>query len=195
MIDKMFGNNFVKNKFLEGLSDDCKVRLLTNCAPINIAAGDYVYSSNQVADKGTDGSPVYLIISGRVSCRLTRNVCFKQYISGSYFGDVDAFNHIPRLFSVRAEEPVVVAVLERDKVMEVLHSDRPSELAVLTRTLRRYLSYKLALKKIIPFNKIMMQNEWWDEQDFLEEEHVNLKINRFLELIRADMVSPSKRDL
>lgn len=54
MLDKMFGNDFVKNKFLEGLSDDSKVKLLTSCLPINIAAGDYVYSCNQVADKGSD---------------------------------------------------------------------------------------------------------------------------------------------
>ena len=87
----------------------------------------------------------------------------KYYTQGSYFGDIDALNHMRRLFTVRAEEPLKLAVLDRDQLEQVLSSDPSNRLVVREKTLKRYISYLQALKKIKHFFKVSRTNEWWDD--------------------------------
>jgi CRP-like cAMP-binding protein len=107
----------------------------------------------------------------------------KYYTEGSYFGDIDALNHMRRLFTVRAEEPLKLAVLDRDQLEQVLSSDPSNRLVVREKTLKRYISYLQALKKIKHFFRISRSNEWWDEQQKDFEKPINKKVEKWLEVI------------
>ena len=124
-----------------------------------------------------------MIISGKVSCRLPGGICIKYYTQGSYFGDIDALNHMRRLFTVRAEEPLKLAVLDRDQLEQVLSSDPSNRLVVREKTLKRYISYLQALKKIKHFFRISRSNEWWDEREKDFEKPINKKVGKWLEEI------------
>jgi len=127
---------------------------------------------------------VYLIIAGKVSCRLARNVSFKSYISGSYFGDLEIFNQSQRLFSVLAEEPLTLAVIERDDFFHVMKNYPQDHLRILKKVSLRYLKYRCSLRKIQSFKLINMNNEWWEESED-ETEHVNKKISQWIDLIKS----------
>jgi len=116
VMESTFDRRFLSNSFFDRLSHEVQFELLKCCTPKTVKAGEYVYSHNQSSDK------IFLIISGRVSCLLSGGVCFKTYVEGSYFGDLDSLNHMRRLFTVRAEEPLKLAVLDRDQLEQVLSS-------------------------------------------------------------------------
>jgi CRP-like cAMP-binding protein len=124
-----------------------------------------------------------LIISGKVSCRLPGGICIKYYTQGSYFGDIDALNHMRRLFTVRAEEPLKLAVLDRDQLEQVLSSDPSNRLVVREKTLKRYISYLQALKKIKHFFRVSKANEWWEEQEREQEKSINKLIEEWLNVV------------
>jgi CRP-like cAMP-binding protein len=107
----------------------------------------------------------------------------KYYTQGSYFGDIDALNHMRRLFTVRAEEPLKLAVLDRDQLEQVLSSDPSNRLVVREKTLKRYISYLQALKKIKHFFRISRSNEWWDDREKDFEKPINKKVEKWLEVI------------
>lgn len=119
-----------------------------------------------------------------MSCRLARNVSFKSYISGSFFGDLEIFNQSLRRFSVLAEEPLALAVIERDAFFQVLKNYPRDELRILNKVSRRYLKYKYSLGKIQSFKLINMNNEWWEESED-EAEHVNKKISQWIDLVKS----------
>lgn len=111
---------------------------------------------------------VYLILSGRVSCRLDRDVSFKTYIEGSYFGDIEVLNQSRRLFSVKADEAVTLAVIDRQVLESIFIQNTDFASIFIQRTLKRYLSCKRSIKKIRFFRKITKNNDWWEENQ--EEE-------------------------
>jgi CRP-like cAMP-binding protein len=119
-----------------------------------------------------------------VSSRLARNISFKSYVSGSYFGDLEIFNQSLRMFSVLAQEPLVLAVIERDDFFHVLKNYPQDLQLILDKVNRRYLKYKYSLLKIQSFKLINMNNEWWEESED-EAEHVNKKISQWIDLVKS----------
>lgn len=119
-----------------------------------------------------------------MSSRLARNISFKSYVSGSYFGDLEIFNQSLRMFSVLAQEPLVLAVIERDNFFHVLKNYPQDLQLILDKVNRRYLKYKYSLLKIQSFKLINMNNEWWDESED-EAEHVNKKISQWIDLVKS----------
>ncbi len=110
-------------------------------------------------------------MSGRASCLLKGGLCLKTFTKGSYFGDIDALNHMRRLFTVRAEEPLKLAVL----------------------TLKRYISYLQALKKIKHFFKVSRTNEWWDDAAATQNvKPINCLVEEWLNMV-VDIESHKKQ--
>ena len=88
-----------------------------------------------------------------------------------------------RLFTVRAEEPLKLAVLDRDQLEQVLSSDPSNRLVVREKTLKRYISYLQALKKIKHFFRVSKANEWWEEQEREQEKSINKLIEEWLNVV------------
>ena len=105
---------------------------------------------------------VYLLLSGKVNCLLGRNICFKKYVEGSYFGDIEFMGRMRRLFSIRAEVPTVLVALPTCKIEEVFKSHHQSLLNQWRRTIKRYLHFKLSMRKAFFYRKITNNSDWWD---------------------------------
>ena len=104
---------------------------------------------------------------GRVDCLLGRNICFKKYIKGSYFGDIEFVGGMRRLFSVRAETATTLIAIPVDALKEVYKMYPQCQLQQWRNTLMRYLYYKEAHKRASFFSKITYNDEWWEkENDF-----------------------------
>ena len=175
VMESTFDRKFLSNSFFKGLAHEAQFELLKCCTPKTVMAGEYVYSHNQSSDK------IFLIISGRVSCLLSGGVCFKTYVEGSYFGDLDSLNHMRRLFTVRAEEPLKLAVLDRDQLEQVLSSDPSNRLVVREKTLKRYISFTHSISKIKHFMHIGMAHDFWEEEtQSLGADSVNWKVHKWL---------------
>ena len=96
-----------------------------------------------------------------------------------------------RLFTVRAEEPLKLAVLDRDQLEQVLSSDPSNRLVVREKTLKRYISYLQALKKIKHFFKVSRNNEWWEETRSTFVKPINRLVEEWLDLV-VDIESRKK---
>ncbi len=126
---------------------------------------------------------VYLILTGRVSCRLKKNQSCKEYVSGSYFGDFDGLNNRSRLFSAKAEEPLHLIVIDRDELEMVLEEDPSSRLAFLKRTIRRFIDCKKVMNKLNRFNLLTERCDWWNEQETEDQtDSINIKIEKWIKL-------------
>lgn len=136
-----------------------------------------------------------MILAGRVSCRLKRNQSCKEYVSGSYFGDFDALNNRSRLFSVKVEDPLQVVVVSRKELEAVLENDPLSRLKILQSTIRRYIEWKEASRKINCFNLVTARSDWWTEEENNGSDTINKKIEKWIDLIckmkKADLASVS----
>ena len=111
------------------------------------------------------------------------NVCFKTYVQGSYFGDIDALNSMTRLFTVRAEEPLKLAVLDRDQLEHVLSSDTSINYIIMKRSLKRYIRYHISMKRISNYNKISMNNDYWMKDCMKDNVDINSKITTWLSFL------------
>ena len=108
------------------------------------------------------GDEVYLLLSGKVNCLLGRNICFKKYVEGSYFGDIEFMGRMRRLFSIRAEVPTVLVALPTSKIEAVFKSHHQSLLNQWRRTIKRYLHFKLSMRKAFFFRMITNNSDWWE---------------------------------
>jgi len=124
------------------------------------------------------------VIEGRAACRLARNISFKTFIEGSYFGDLELLTQKQRLFSVQATESLKLAVIEREKLMQILASDPIVSSNLVSKTLKRYIHIKNGIRRIRPYKKITMNSEFWDAS-MPDGPSVNEKIDLWLELIRG----------
>ncbi len=168
------------------MSQEFNIEVQKNMTRISLSCGEYVYHSNQMADKSTLDSPVYLVLSGRVSCRLDRNVCFKEYPEGSYFGDIEVLNQSRRLFSVRAEGPLVLCVLDRNTLEQAFRWSTACSRIFAEKTLKRYINYKMSLKAIKLYRKMTENNCFWDVDDGPAEGYINNKLTSWLNLMGSN---------
>lgn len=102
-------------------------------------------------------------------------------MQGSYFGDIEAFTNIPRIFSARAEEPTVLVVFEKDHVNEVLSSHTQSHLNTYKMTFKRYLKYKISTRNLELFSKLNMNDPFWVDKKALRDEIINRDIRKLFE--------------
>ncbi len=126
---------------------------------------------------------MYLIIKGRVSCRLAWNICFKVYVEGSYFGDIELFRKSLRLFSVKAEEDLVLAAIKREDFNRIVSMNPTFSLMIFGRTLQRYIKVKTSIQRVAAFNKLPVANSWWNH-GLDDTTPINSKISDWLDLIK-----------
>ena len=146
----IYGSKFLRNSFFSNLASTTKIRLLEECTQRKVKAGEFVYHKGQMADN------LYLIIEGRAACRLTRNISFKSFIEGSYFGDLELLTRQKRLFSVQATDDLRLAVIEREKLAQIMANDPVLSSTIIYKTLKRYINIKASIRKIMPYQMITM---------------------------------------
>ena len=163
MLDKLFGHNFLQNKFFSNLPLASSLQMIQNCTRVHLNQGETVYYEGQVAVNGSiESDSVFLVLTGKVNCLLGRNICFKSYIQGSYFGDFEVLSNQRRLFSVRAEESTTLIVIDKKTLNDVLETHPQSHLHLWEKTLERYLMCKQSLFRVNKFGKISMKEDFWD---------------------------------
>ena len=118
-----------------------------------------------------------------MSCRLDRNVCFKVYTEGSYFGDIEVLNQSRRLFSVRAEGPLVLCVLDRNTLDQAFRWSPACSRIFEQKTLKRYISFKVSLRAIKLYRKMTENNDFWTADENHAEDYINNKLTSWLNLM------------
>ncbi len=64
---------------------------------------------------------VYFLTKGRVNYVVgTQEITFKTFVAGSYFGELEVFRSIPRLFAVRCEEDSELLSIEKEYFLNLL---------------------------------------------------------------------------
>ena len=157
MMNKMFGENFQRNSFFDKLDVSFTILLLSDIKMEHIREGEYIYHVHQPS---TD---IFLILDGRVTCLLTRNLCFKSYPTGSYFGDMEFFRNSPRLFSVRALQPTVLLRIPTGILESAFKTHPATKLLIMKRSIMRYVSFKNSVSEISRFHRINMNDEFWGQ--------------------------------
>lgn len=195
-MDKLFGHEILKNSFLKHFSSLQITELLDQSLLINLSAGEHIYKHDQIASHGILRlTAVYLIISGRVNCLQGRNICFKNYVQGSYFGDIEYLAELRRLFSIRAEEPTVLLAIPAEALTRVYKENPDSHLIQWRISLKRYLCFKACIKKASAFQKITNNDEWWDQPNTTDVE-INKRFESWLyDVAKIHMLrSPAELD-
>lgn len=65
--------------------------IMTRLKPLNLIDGEYVYMEDSYADE------MYFLLKGRINYVVTPHaIVFKSFIKGSYFGEIEILNNIPR---------------------------------------------------------------------------------------------------
>ena len=111
---------------------------------------------------------------------LDRNLCFKTYTKGSYFGDFEFFRNSCRMFSVRAEKPCVLMKVSSESLNEAFKVYRETKYIVMHKSFFRYLRYKKSIFQIFQYQSITMNDEYWkNDRKFTGIENtINIKIDR-----------------
>lgn len=128
-------------------------------------------------------TPVYLILSGRVNCILHRNVSFKSYLTGSYFGEIEVFKNSRRMFTVRAESPTKLAILDLSVLRDVFTAHPQSHYNIFKRSLQRYFYFRQSILRVEPFKMITMNDPFWDSEETNDEHLLHSKIVKWLEMV------------
>lgn len=123
-----------------------------------------------------------MILTGKVNCLLSRNVAFKSYIQGSYFGDIEVFRNELRLFSTRAETDTILVTLDYEYLNQILRAHPLSYHNLYKQTMLRYIRYKITLVRIEDFKLITMNNKFWENEDPLRD-MLNEKIDTWVDLV------------
>ena len=87
--------------------NDLIADLIPKLSPLKIKKGDLIYKKNSHATK------LYILFKGRAVCLFGNDSVFREYPVGSYFGEIEIFKNIPRLYSVLATEECELMVLDR----------------------------------------------------------------------------------
>jgi signal-transduction protein with cAMP-binding, CBS, and nucleotidyltransferase domain len=173
LMNKLFGENFQRNSFFDKLDVSFTILLLADIKMEHIREGEYIYHVHQPS------THFFLILEGRVNCLLTRNLCFKTYTKGSYFGDIECLRNSPRLFSVRAQEPTVLMRISFDTLEAAFKAYPSNNLLIMRRSFLRYMDFKHSVKIVAKFERITMNDTYWlQRREFVGTDST---INRKLE--------------
>lgn len=106
--------------------------------------------------------PVYLIIEGRVNCIAESSMCFKTFIKGSYFGDIEIFQKSPRLFSVKAETHSTLAMINVVTLEKAFEVYKQSKIIILGRAMDRQIKINMSLIRIKIYGSIKRNDLYWN---------------------------------
>lgn len=134
---------------------------------------------------------MYLILQGRISCLANRSICFKTYIEGGYFGEIELFKNCPRMFTVRAECSTTVLEVSEGVLDNLMRSYPEYKSKLVERTLQRYMLVKRAKQKIKKFEMIPKNDQFW-EVEFENEAEFGNELSKWIDQwkkMREDAVS------
>lgn len=103
-------------------------------------------------------------MSGRINCLANRSVCFKTYVEGSYFGEIEVLKNCPRIHSVRAEENTTLLEIRSSFLGNLLLSYPEYHSKLVQRGVERHLAVKRAIKKIKKFEMIPQNDIFWNQE-------------------------------
>ena len=171
MYNDLYQTAIANNRLIRSMPNIYRKQILDSCRYMKIASNEYVYHKDQIDNN------IYMIVEGRVSCRIGRNICIKEYVKDGYFGDIEYMTRGKRLHSVRAEQPTIVAVIDYSSISQL-----PEQIimSVQQAIIKRYLKYKVSMNRISSYKNITMGNEWWEIENDL---HINEKIHQWIDLI------------
>lgn len=106
---------------------------------------------------------------------MSKRVCFKTYIQGSYFGDIEIYKKCPRMFSVRAQVNSTLLLVNGEHFRNTMDGYPNYSFQLMGQSIRRYLSLLYSLKKIDHFDGITHKDPFWKE---VKEEDNNIKLNK-----------------
>ena len=114
-----------------------------------------------------------------MSCRVGRDICFKTFIKGSAFGDLEVFAQKYRLFSTQAETDLRLCVIDREELFDALSKDANSEKIILGNIVHKYINYSHSINRIKPYDMTAMNSPWWEDEDTAIW-NVNKKVDQWL---------------
>jgi hypothetical protein len=125
-----------------------------------------------------------LILTGRVSC-LIGEACFKTYLKGSFFGDVEIFKKCSRLFGVKAQQKCTLLIINGERLRSVLDRYPSYFRLMLERAIRRYFSLIHSMVKFEPFQGIKAKDNdgFWDDPPNNDSDDFYTSIQRWLETV------------
>jgi len=118
---------------------------------------------------------------GRVNCVLQRNLTFKSYATGSYFGDLEILNNTPRMFSVKAEEYTTLIVLTASGIEEAFRVHKHSHQTFINRTIERLILHEITTQKIEEFGRIPPSDKFWIKRTNEEGDEIHEEIQDWLD--------------
>ena len=146
-------NVFLFNNRDKNLIADVVPKLL----PLIVKKGDYVYK------KGQHAHSLFILFEGRVQFMNGNNSVFREFVEGSYFGEIEIFKNIPRYFpcnyklliirqfSVRASKDCELMELSRDNFGSILKDFPELEIDIIRIALERDIRFKKARYKVMSF--------------------------------------------
>ena len=173
-------NGMAHNVFLFNNRDKNLIAdVIPKLTPQRVKKGEYVYKKGQHAHK------VYILFKGRVHFMSGSNCIFRQFIEGSYFGEIEIFKNIPRQFAVKAAEDCELMELSRDNFAQILKDFPELEIDILRIALERDIRFKKARRKIRKFDELQSYKKFWEvnEEDKKKpfQEKFKKEINDFYE--------------
>jgi CRP-like cAMP-binding protein len=103
-----------------------------------------------------------LVLKGRVGCYEASKVCFKTFVAGSYFGELEIFMQSVRQFSIISHTKTLLLAIEEQHLKTVLSEYPGAYKSVIERSLRRMMSFEFSLHKIKDFKGIRPDDLFWD---------------------------------
>lgn len=115
-----------------------------------------------------------------MNCTVERDICFKSYRQGSYFGDLEVFSNAPRYFGVKAQMATTLLVIKKDRLEEVFKSFPECRVTLARRSLERMLKCNISLSRIADFGKITMKDKFWKKGPEISQRNLHTHILEFL---------------
>ena len=199
-IDKMFSSQPIStNSFFKDMEAVAIRNFLESFDIVNVMAGETIYAAGQPSTHSRFGlltSIVYLILKGRINCIFKTKICFKSYVKGSYFGDIEIFKKAPRVFTTRAQYNSCLLAIDAQKLLSTLKKYPNYHRNLLQRSIKRYLSIFVSMKQIKLYEGMVPNDGFWTtdrkSSGMLRESHYMNEISLWLENINQKHLNESE---
>ena len=132
---------------------------------------------------------VYIILEGRVNCLGSRSICFKSYVEGSYFGEVEVIHNCPRLFSAKAQEHSTLLKLTTEQFKRLVDHCPEFYTQILQQSVKRHMKIKISMEETKKFELVLRNEAFWFYK--LNNEPLKIEIDNLLKKLQRNK-EPSK---
>lgn len=159
-----------KIRFLKNTDPDLISHLIPLFVSLKVKKNDYIYK------KGQFSSALYLLFSGRVG-EVHQGVCFREYMVGSYFGEVEILSNSSRKFSTRALEDTHLLILPRSDLESSFKTFPKLQIELLNSSIIKEMRTKHTLHKIKHTKSILLDIDFWDAEHHEFNKALSEKVN------------------